>query len=296
VRVLINGDDIGFVANAKLYNIWQKIVPQVGLTPSPGKNYASRTFITLNSQCYIPHKGNMKKLPWVNLGLLAKLGKSKSSKKDFENKIEEDECPLNSLGPMHDEFVSGCPNPKIATGIFIHEHKDELQRTFKNLHGPVRLGGLGAKLNAQEERLTEYQLMLALLVHKDLVKIQGAKMDSITKREVMNFQSKIRSFVKEHYVQDEEPINDSDVTERVENYKSSLRSMITWKFPVSSFCENGNDWKWAKKVSNLYKKIKLDKMSPSDYLNAPCNLRLLICSKVSSCGNGPDSSEEQELH
>jgi hypothetical protein len=39
LQVLINGDDILFRANARLYAIWQEEIKEVGFELSVGKNY-----------------------------------------------------------------------------------------------------------------------------------------------------------------------------------------------------------------------------------------------------------------
>jgi len=41
-HAVINGDDIGFVADQNLYNIWKQITAAGGLTPSMGKNFCSK--------------------------------------------------------------------------------------------------------------------------------------------------------------------------------------------------------------------------------------------------------------
>jgi hypothetical protein len=50
--VQINGDDIAFMSNQELYDIWKKIMTDIGLTPSIGKNFQSDKWMMINSTCY----------------------------------------------------------------------------------------------------------------------------------------------------------------------------------------------------------------------------------------------------
>jgi len=51
-RVLINGDDILFVANKSLYKIWWETVSKYGLEPSMGKNFSNSHYFTINSMLF----------------------------------------------------------------------------------------------------------------------------------------------------------------------------------------------------------------------------------------------------
>jgi hypothetical protein len=51
-RVLINGDDILFVANKTSYKIWWDTVSKYGLEPSPGKNFSNSRYFTINSMLF----------------------------------------------------------------------------------------------------------------------------------------------------------------------------------------------------------------------------------------------------
>lgn len=50
-KVRINGDDVCFVANPRSYELWKAITAACGLEFSLGKNYCSREFIIMNSEC-----------------------------------------------------------------------------------------------------------------------------------------------------------------------------------------------------------------------------------------------------
>jgi len=50
--VLINGDDILFLADAELYQLWFEEIKLVGFELSPGKNLTSSDYFTINSSLY----------------------------------------------------------------------------------------------------------------------------------------------------------------------------------------------------------------------------------------------------
>ena len=62
--VRVNGDDILFKANREFYNdYWKPSVEAIGFTLSPGKNYISGSFLTVNSEGWRPLKnGRFEKL------------------------------------------------------------------------------------------------------------------------------------------------------------------------------------------------------------------------------------------
>jgi hypothetical protein len=76
--ILINGDDIGFIASDVSYAEWSRVTSLFGLSPSVGKNFRSRDFIQLNSQMFrvstvfdpLPLLGDLSDLP---SGLAAQL-------------------------------------------------------------------------------------------------------------------------------------------------------------------------------------------------------------------------------
>lgn len=121
-KVLINGDDIAFCCDAKFYKTWWSLVQEIGFKPSLGKNYASKRFIMINSQCFIFENGSPRLSPWLNQGLLLPLGETKTSKAMNDALASEsDATPLESLGKMHDDFLAGIPKHKaLGSRVFIH--------------------------------------------------------------------------------------------------------------------------------------------------------------------------------
>jgi hypothetical protein len=72
--VLVNGDDILFKADAGFYEVWKKWIGRAGFTLSPGKNYTSPNFLTVNSEAWLMRykggKPDFLKLRYLNAGLL----------------------------------------------------------------------------------------------------------------------------------------------------------------------------------------------------------------------------------
>jgi len=73
--VLVNGDDILFRADDRLYALWLKHIDSVGFTLSLGKNYVHPTILTMNSQVFHYHNGGFTALPFLNTGLLTSQSK-----------------------------------------------------------------------------------------------------------------------------------------------------------------------------------------------------------------------------
>ena len=69
--VRVNGDDILFKANTEFYqNYWKPAVAAIGFSLSPGKNYISSSFLTVNSEGWRPLKnGRLEKVGYLNTGL-----------------------------------------------------------------------------------------------------------------------------------------------------------------------------------------------------------------------------------
>lgn len=70
--VRVNGDDILFKCNKHFYNdYWKPSVAMIGFTLSPGKNYISSAFLTVNSEGWKPlPNGRFEKVGYLNTGLV----------------------------------------------------------------------------------------------------------------------------------------------------------------------------------------------------------------------------------
>jgi hypothetical protein len=140
--VLVNGDDILFRTDRKKYNNWLETIPQVGLEPSPGKNFISSNYCTVNSQLFAIRNNKTKYIPFYNAGML--LGQSKVARQEVKSK------PIYLL---HKEVIAGAWSPELADERFKYYNKEKLIKASKHYNGcqlnwyiPNRLGGLGMKL------------------------------------------------------------------------------------------------------------------------------------------------------
>jgi hypothetical protein len=245
-HVLINGDDIGFAATEDHYDLWKSLTPQVGLKPSMGKNYFASEFITLNTQLYtwVDDYG-MKLVPFLNQGLLLPAG-------GWEAKPNGGEPSIDSLGPMHDLFVSGAQDRCVASAIFISHHKEELKTTWRNLFGPSRLGGLGAHpvrenhVYASSEGYSVRQLVVAELLRKAEIPRPVAGISQV----YANYQhAYLRHKFPNSVRATEENLPDppvdfrwESITPLVDEANISYRAMMSWLRPACGYERVSRQW------------------------------------------------------
>jgi hypothetical protein len=262
-HVLINGDDIGFAATRRAFELWKTITPQVGLSPSPGKNYYTGEFIMLNTLMFSwsERQNKLVSIRFVNLGLL---------------KCPGEECiidNLDALGQMHDDFVYGCSNKSAGSGVFISEQKELLKLSWRNLFGPRELGGLGAhpvkgSISESSEGYSVRQLIIAKLLNDSGARMYSSglvgRYDAFQKIYLdRKFPDVCRS------TEEKLPMADfgyqwEDVTELVGDASIDFLSMVSWLSPYSnrprpvwvgmnrlktmgSFQDGNGDWRHSKK-------------------------------------------------
>lgn len=144
--VLVNGDDILFRCDDRLYRIWLRKVTEVGFELSLGKNYVHEEYLTVNSQLFHHRKtiGDYGHLCHVfqpcgvlNAGLLT--GQSKITGRQG--------AKMAPLWDYFNEVTRGAIDPARAKMRFIHYHRktvEELTQNGKfNLHITPMKGGLG---------------------------------------------------------------------------------------------------------------------------------------------------------
>jgi hypothetical protein len=159
--VLINGDDILFRANHEFYSLWKENLKLAGFELSIGKNYISREYLTINSECYhVSYDAdfepvNFEKINYMNMGLL--LSKSKTGPSTAPNRNGE----FLSLSAQYNTVVSTSCDPVRTHRRYIHYNLPTIKRitsigsSFKaglsnsgnlNLFAPTHLGGFGFEL------------------------------------------------------------------------------------------------------------------------------------------------------
>jgi hypothetical protein len=308
--VLINGDDIGGVILDGTEKVWQKCVRSVGLTPSMGKNYVSKRFLTLNSQLYTFPNGVPVHEPWVNLALLAPLGSTKQTKDDREKKLEGDSDPLESLGKMHNDFIALCPKPSRGSSVFIKAHSKELLRTWRNLFGPRHLGGLGAtpvpgEKGSLADGYHRKQLILARILKAGEVRLPGRQSSSSVNLLAQRLSTIRYSHAEMTLVSTDPetgeflvPDGAEDISSLVDDLCQRFRAMLSWTMKLNLEPAKGTDHSWAHKVLKAYEGKQVFPYEVQKYLlEAPSEYRYLVMtdSKVASALTGETSVEHYLL-
>jgi len=232
-HVLVNGDDIGFAATRSAFELWKSITPQVGLSPSPGKNYYSSEFIMMNTLMFawseLQHR--LVTIRFVNLGLLKCPGKACI----IEN--------LDALGQMHDDFVYGCGNKSAGSGVFIFEHKRLLKLSWRNLFGPRELGGLGAhpvrgSISESFEGYSVRQLIIAKLLNDSGARMYSSgsvnRYDAFQKKYLDRTFPDVCRSSEAKLAEPDFGFRWEDVTELVGEASISFMDMVSWLAPYSS--------------------------------------------------------------
>lgn len=164
--VLVNGDDILFRCNQALYELWIKIVRDLGFELSVGKNYVHKRYFTINSQLLSYENGRIKWLEYFNVGLLT--GQSK-----LTARVGESQLPI---WDYYNIAIAGANNKLRAHNRFLHYHKDTLSSMTdageQNLFIHPLMGGLGFDLYEsvrEKVHMTPWQYKIALITRSRLL-------------------------------------------------------------------------------------------------------------------------------
>jgi len=139
--LLVNGDDILFMANAAFYAIWKRHIAEVGFELSQGKNYVHEHFVMVNSEPYwFTEEAGFEHLRYLNIGLLT--GESKLTAR-----------PSQRTAPVWDFYnrtIAGAHNRARAHYRFLQLNREALasftEQGLYNLFVDPHLGGLGFTL------------------------------------------------------------------------------------------------------------------------------------------------------
>jgi hypothetical protein len=136
--VLVNGDDILFRADSRLYAIWARNVHECGFEFSLGKNYVHPSFLTVNSTAFMFRNGCFIEVPFLNVGLLTGQSKLMTGSVTFGDR------PLRQ---SYEIVVRGAFDKVRAHHRFLHYNRDMIEaatsKGLLNLFGSEDLGGLG---------------------------------------------------------------------------------------------------------------------------------------------------------
>lgn len=167
--VLVNGDDILFVANNEMWKIFGEVGRKVGLSLSPGKAYLHREYANINSTSFHYNLERPGETPWqigfLNTGLffaqqkvLGKMGRDQEEQDLF--------LKLPHIAPIN-KLLDGCVNEKGKYEVlrrFMHEHREAIEEEAqgRNLFLPISLGGFGVyKPKAWKTKISRDQLQWA---------------------------------------------------------------------------------------------------------------------------------------
>jgi hypothetical protein len=177
--VLVNGDDICFRADDAFYAVWKKWVAKVGFTLSPGKNYISRDFVTVNSEGWNFRQANgrhiLTKIGYLNTGLLYSSSNAKGQWVDWTEEGRAEKGPLVAVRPENKEMpfvpklnrvIEEACDP-VRSLLRVHKfYREEIQYHTHygeiNMHAAPELGGLGIALpSGATTRFTPWQQRVA---------------------------------------------------------------------------------------------------------------------------------------
>jgi hypothetical protein len=165
--VLVNGDDILFPSNSRLYKIWLEKIKKVGFKLSIGKNYVHNSVLTINSQCYKYSYGDNSFTPikFVNCGLLT--GQSKKGG-GISDRTEQ------SLTSIYNEVIEASPNPVRTHKRFLFYYKDIIKQHTQfgglvmNLFADINYGGMGFLNDHIDPKFTEIQRIMGALNERNI--------------------------------------------------------------------------------------------------------------------------------
>jgi hypothetical protein len=143
--VAINGDDIGFRSNSRLYAVWRQITSEYGLSPSPGKNFVSRDFLQLNSQMFVPGTGD--ESGWQRITLVSLATLSPPRVVPFDEFFEL----APALQRTYLDTTTGVVRDRLNS-LFLDVWKEHLKTLspIVNWFFPRSLGGLGLEYTSPE--------------------------------------------------------------------------------------------------------------------------------------------------
>jgi hypothetical protein len=143
--VLVNGDDMLYVAPESLWDWHVALGRHVGLVMTPGKAYKHRVFANANSTCFHYNLDREGATPWqisfLNTGLL--FGQNKVLQKDTGLDVMQQS---NAVSVMNQVLKGALPGKEaVLLKSYLNRHKDKVNAICagRNLFIPTSLGGMG---------------------------------------------------------------------------------------------------------------------------------------------------------
>jgi hypothetical protein len=159
---LINGDDILFRSNAEFYLIWQKWITIVGFTLSPGKNYISPHFLTVNSVSYLYSQKlrSFRKIPFLNTGILLEHAPGVLTSPIVAMSMAERKIIVPFIDKM-EYVIHSSGDPERTFRRYVHYNLDKIKSVTQQgnytLFGHPQTGGLGLS-SLEGIRYTHFQV------------------------------------------------------------------------------------------------------------------------------------------
>jgi len=138
--VLVNGDDILFRTDERLYPIWLRWIDEAGFELSVGKNYVNDRFFTVNSEMHMWLGDRPVHIPYMNPGLL-----TGSSRLNARESLQ-----IAPIWDYYNKVVPSARDPVRAHKRFLHYHRENVSKFTNNgeysLFLDPKFGGLGFEL------------------------------------------------------------------------------------------------------------------------------------------------------
>jgi hypothetical protein len=261
--VLVNGDDILFRTNKEFYLLWQETVNEVGFSLSPGKNYAHKSFFTINSQGFNFNIDTQRvnEVGFQNTGLL--IGAESGS-------------GVKPLYALYNDLMKGSQDRLRTHQRFLYYHKSDISKITNkgefSLFISPSLGGCGFDFYPEIRSITyftSFQLRLAEYLDKTYLKevhtLSGKEMKlssfRVPKMDTTTFKLKrdMYHYGRYRFIQQHQPLNEFErlpIIEKDPGYLNlgtvdteDINPSYVTSFPI-------------KVINDFREKLSLDKRSP----------------------------------
>jgi hypothetical protein len=142
--MMINGDDGLVRAPPNFSTIWKDIAASAGLKPSIGKVYSHPIYMNINSTSFEYDEGEIRHIPYVNMGLVAGLQRSGGKVAAVLEETENDGFSM-SLGARHHSLLRSCPYElrERVHQLFLSENRKALEAALVPWYVSESWGGVG---------------------------------------------------------------------------------------------------------------------------------------------------------
>jgi len=254
--VLVNGDDILFRCDDRLYGIWLRNVRDVGFELSLGKNYVHPQYLTVNSELYFfdSKKRSFYRQGCLNAGLLT--GQTKVTGRMG--------AKLAPLWDYFNEVTRHAVDPCRAARRFLHYHGESIRNLTQagkyNIFVSPMKGGLGFQIpEGYETRVTPFQRRFACFMDDQLRhfpdKFQKLSLIQERPKNIPRYHHEPKYIVQPRYGPYEEgvvPLKDTTVSLPIlaARLEIDIQSDLRVRFPKREVLERfrSRNWRQQKKA------------------------------------------------